>query len=480
FSYLGYAELTETIGTGTTLDVVLGISTSELTEVVVVGYGRQSRALSTQSVASVNAESFKNVPIQTPQQILQGPAAGDNMVNSSGVVGSEAQITIRGGSSLSAGGRPLFVVDGVPLNNAGASYSQTQGAYSALNPLLNINPNDIESISVLKDASAVAIYGSRGANGVVLINTKKGANADKTTVNVDYFNGFSEPTELIPMMNADQWRQFRTEYLTARGASVPDYPTDSYDWVDGVVRTGHVSTANVSATGGTEKTTFFVGGTYSDESGYTIGSGMKGLSGRINLNHKVSDKVNFGLNYNLSHVDMDRIGAENNTYAPMTAAFLQLPYITPYGADGEFRNTGFVANVVAIAATGINKNYSSRNTGNAFAEWNIIDGLKLRTDWGIDRFDVVEKYREVDLLTPGGYGYRANNSDNKWLTTNTLEYTKTFNGLHSFNALLGYSFETSTLTQVFMEASGFASDDLPNLGSASEVLSSTEEVFDWA
>src|SRR5690606_19559153 len=217
FSYLGYAELTETIGTGTTLDVVLGISTSELTEVVVVGYGRQSRALSTQSVASVNAESFKNVPIQTPQQILQGQAAGVNMVNSSGLLGSEAQITIRGGSSLSAGGRPLYVVDGVPLNSNGPAYSQAQGGASAVNALININPNDIESISVLKDASAVAIYGARGSNGVILITTKKGTNIGQTRVNVDYFTGFSEPTELIEMMNADQWRQFRTEYLTANG-----------------------------------------------------------------------------------------------------------------------------------------------------------------------------------------------------------------------------------------------------------------------
>jgi TonB-linked SusC/RagA family outer membrane protein len=480
FSYIGYKTLVQSLSAGNNLDVTLGINASELSEVVVVGYGQQSRALSTQTVASVSSESFKNVPIQTPQQILQGQAAGVNMVNSSGVLGAEAQITIRGGSSLSAGGRPLYVIDGVPLNSAGAQYTQAQGGASALNPLININPNDIESMTVLKDASAVAIYGSRGSNGVILITTKKGTGQGKTKINADYFTGFSKPTSLEPMMNADQWRQFRTDYLTANNASVPQFPTTSYDWIDNVVRTGHVNTANLSATGGSEKTTFFVGGTYSTESGYTIGNQMDRLSGRINLNHKVSDKVNFGVNYNLSHVDMDRIGAENNTYAPLTSAYLQLPYITPYGPDGKFQNTGFIANVIAIEQTGINKNWSDRSTGNAYAELEVIEGLKLKTDWGIDNYKIDEKYRESDLLTPGGYGYRTNYTDNKWLTTNTLNYNKTFDGRHNIGALLGYSFEKATLTQIFVEGTGYASDGLPNVGSASNPVSASEEIFDWA
>lgn len=480
FRYLGYQIQRIRLGASDNVDVVLVEDAAYLSEVVVVGYGQQSRALSTQSIATVSAESFKNVPIQTPQQILQGQAAGVNMVNSSGLLGSEAQITIRGGSSLSAGGRPLYVVDGVPLNSNGPEYTQAQGGASALNPLININPNDIESISVLKDASAVAIYGSRGSNGVILITTKKGSNAGRTRVNVDYFNGFSEPTELIEMMNADQWRQFRTAYLQANGSSVPNFPTTSYDWIDNVVRTGQLNTANVSVTGGNEKTTFYVGGTYSDEKGYSIGNSMERLSGRINLTHKVTDKVQFGLNYNLSRVNMDRIGAENNTYAPLTSAFLQLPYITPYDENGNFVNTGFIANVIALEQTGANMQYSNRSIGNVFAEWEIIKGLRAKTDWGIDMYSINEKYREIDLLTPGGYAYRTVNSDNKWLTTNTINYEKTFADVHQLDVLAGHSFETATLTQIVVEGSGFASDDLPNVGSASEPLTASEEVYDWA
>ncbi len=478
FSFIGYLVKNQAITASNTINVTLESDSKTLSDVVVVGYGQQSKALTTQTTATVKAESFKNMPIQTPQQALQGQAAGVNMINSSGVLGSEAQITIRGGGSISAAARPLYVVDGVPLNSNGSDYGQTQGGSSALNPLINISPNDIESMTVLKDASAVAIYGSRGANGVILITTKKGA-AGKTRITADYQNGFSSPTATDEMMNADQFRQFRTDYLKANNLTVPTYPTDSFNWLDAIVRTGKSNTVNLNASGGDDKTKFYLGGTYSDESGYTLGNNLKRLSGRLNIDHKISDKFTVGLNYNLSHIDMDRIGAENNTYAPITAAYLQLPYVTPYGPDGKFQNTGFVANVIAIAETGINKNYSDRSTGNAYLEYKIVPGLKFKTDWGIDNFGIDEKYRETDLLTPGGYAYRTHYTDNKWVSTNTLNYDKTF-GKHTVAALAGYSFEAATLTQMMVEGSGFVSDDLPNVGSASTPITASEEIYEWS
>lgn len=478
FSFIGYQTKLVNLTSSNVVDVVLNSDAKNLSEVVVVAYGQQSKALTTQTLAVVKSESFKNLPVQSPQQILQGQTAGVNMVNSSGVLGAEAQITVRGGSSISGAGRPLYVVDGVPLNSAGSEYTQDQGGSSGLNPLLNINANDIESMTVLKDAAAISIYGSRGANGVVLITTKRGSN-QKTRINVDYYNGFNNPTATEDMMNADQWRQFRSDYLRANGSTVPTYSSESYDWKDAVIRTGQMNNVNVSAAGGDEKTQFYVGGTFNKESGYTLGNDLKRLSGRFNLNHKVSDKINIGINYNLSNVDMNRIGAENSTAAPLTAAYLQLPFVTPYGADGRFQNTGFVANVLAIAETGINKNYSKRSTGNAFVEWKILDGLKFKSDWGIDEFSIDEKFREVDLLTPGGYAYRTHNTDNKWLSTNTLNYDKSF-GKNKIGALAGYSFETSTLNKILVEGSGFASDKLPNVGSASTPITASEDIYDWA
>ncbi len=478
FTYIGFVTQELEIGSNNRVDARLVTDARQLSEVVVVGYGAQSRALSTQTVSTVNAESFKNVPIVSPQQILQGQAAGVNMVNSSGVLGAASQITIRGGSSLNAGGQPLYVVDGVPLNTG--NYTQAQGGAAGLNPLLNINANDIESMTVLKDASAVAIYGSRGSNGVVLIKTKSGANNTATKINLDYYTGTSEPTDILKYMTADQWRNFRKEYLQANNTAVPAYPTTSFDWADAVVRTGTVNNFNANASGGDAKTRYFVGGTYSNEKGYTVGNDLDRLSGRFNFNHTISDKLRFGLNYNLARVNSDRIGAENSTYAPLTAAYLQLPYVMPYDANGNFVNTGFVQNVLGLEATGFNKLNSTRNTGNAFAEFDITSGLTFKTDWGIDNALFDEKYREVDVFTPGGYGYISRRGDNKWLTQNTLSYNKIFAQNHSFSGLLGYSFETSRYTAGLFEGQGFASDDLPNIGSASTPLTASETAQEWA
>ncbi|WP_276346323.1 TonB-dependent receptor [Daejeonella sp. JGW-45] len=480
FTYIGFVAQEVTIGANNRVDVRLVTDAKQLSEVVVVGYGAQSRALSTQSVSTVNSESFKNQVVVSPQQVLQGQAAGVNMVNSSGILGASSFITIRGGSSLSAGGQPLYVIDGVPLNTG--NYTQEQGAPTGagLNPLLNINANDIESMTVLKDAAAVSIYGSRGSNGVVLIKTKSGANNSATKINVDYYTGTSKPTDILKYMTADQWRNFRREYLTANGTAVPAYPTTSFDWADAVIRTGIVNNFNANASGGDEKTRYFVGGTFSDESGYTLGNDLERLSGRFNFNHNISDKLRFGVNYNLARVNSDRIGAENSTYAPLTAAYLQLPYVVPYDAAGNFVNTGFVQNVIGLEETGFNKLNSVRNTGNAYGEFDITSGLTFKTDWGIDNVLFDEKYREVDVFTPGGYGYISRRGDNKWLTQNTLSYNKIFGQKHSFSGLLGYSFEKARYTSGLFEGQGFASDDLPNIGSASTPLTASETAQEWA
>jgi TonB-linked SusC/RagA family outer membrane protein len=478
FRYIGYTTVERAIGNASTVNVTLSVDDKQLEEVVVVGYGTQSERTSTQSVATVDAEAFKDMPQVSPQQLLQGQAAGVQMTNSSGVLGSASAVRIRGAASITAGGEPLYVIDGVPLNDD--SYSFQQGGSAALNPLLNINPNDIESMSVLKDAAAVAIYGSRGANGVVLINTKSGSKNQKTQVNFDYFTGISKPTSLLKHMSGDEYRTFRTAYATARGTTVPSFGDESYDWVEGVVQTGKVSSYNLSARGGNEKTTFFIGGGYSDESGFTIGNELKKLSGRLNLSHNITDNVKVGVNYSLSNSDMRRVGVENSTAAPLTGAYLQNPFVTPYDANGQFVNTGFIVNSIAQDALTRNDFNQMRSTGNAYAEITFLKDFKYRTDWGIDLLETDAKYRDPDILSPGGYGYRSNVTDHKWLTTNTVNYNKFFGGGHTIGVLLGHSFETSRFDDMFVEGSGFASDDFPNVGSASTPLSTSATGTEWA
>jgi TonB-linked SusC/RagA family outer membrane protein len=477
FTFIG-AETKEVIANTNIINVKLAQDNKQLSEIVVVGYGEQSKRFSTQAVSTVKADAFKDAPIVSPQGLLQGQAAGVQMASSSGQLGSAASIRIRGAASITAGGQPLFVIDGVPLNDG--NYSLNQGGGAPLNPLLNISPNDIESLTVLKDAAAVAIYGSRGANGVVLIKTKLGSLNQETKINFDYFTGVSEPTGLLSYMTADQWRGFVSESRSARGLSALSFPNTSFDWVNDVaIQTGNVNSYNFSANGGDAKTKFFVGGNYNKEKGFTIGNDLDRLSGRFNLEHQLRKNVKIGINYNLSRAISDRIGVENNTFAPLTSAYLQLPYVTPYDENGQLANLGFIQNILAIEQLNKNQFSLQRSTGNAYAEFTILKDFKFKTDFGIDNIQTEEFQRDVDLLSPGGYGYKQNVKDYKWLTTNTLSYNKTFNN-HTFGGLLGYSYETSRFDDITVEGSGFASDDLPNVGSASTPTTTSATGAEWA
>ncbi len=478
FSFIGFSTQEVAIGARAVIDVTMATDVSQLQEVVVVGYGQQSRALTTQSVSDVGAERFQNMPVLSTQEALQGQAAGVQMVGTSGVVGSAATVRIRGVASLN-NANPLYVVDGVPLNQE--NRTDALGGAS-LNPIAEINPQDIESITVLKDAAAVAIYGSRGANGVILINTKSGKYNQATQFNADYYTGWSQPTYLRSMMSADQYRQYAADVFTAEGepTTPADFPQGGFNWPDAVLQTGRVNNYSLSANGGTDKTAFYIGGTYFNQESYTIGNSADRINARINLTHEAKDNLRFGVNLGITRLEYDRINADNSTFAPLTSSYLQLPWVEPRDENGAFVNTGFVANVLAIEALSDYTTISRRNTGNVYAEWDIIPSLTFRSDFGIDLVQLEQFYRDPEIVSPGGYGYKSIDQDNKWLSTNTLNYVKDFGDDHSLNALLGYSFETSRYDAIAVEGSGFVSDDLPNVNSAATKTTTDAIGSQWA
>ncbi len=459
------------------IKVILQSENKNLQEVVVVGYGTQKDRTRTQTVSTIKADAFQGQPIISATQALQGQAAGVQMTNSSGVLGSQSAIRIRGAASIAGNGQPLFVIDGVPLNDD--VLSTAQGGGTGLNPLVDLNPNDIESITVLKDAAAVSIYGSRGTNGVVLVKTKKGKTNQKTKINLDFFTGMSRPTDLMEVMSSDQYKNYEKEFRAARGLAPVVRPEGGFDWVKAVVQNGQTRSINLSAIGGTDKTRFYLGGTYLKESAYAIGNDMDRLSGRINLDHDVNKNIKIGTNFNISNSRSDRIGVENNTNAPITSAFLQLPYVQPRDADGKFVNTGFVANVLAIEALNINDFFSRRYYGNIFTEIKFLNDLKFKTDWGIDIVNVEERTRSHSLNTPGGAASRFVSQNQKWLTTNTLNYDKNL-GRHYVGALLGHSYETTQFDDITVASTGFASDQLPNVSSGSTPTTTAATRTAWA
>ena len=468
FSYTGFKTLERIVGVENVIDISLAGGTV-LDEELVVGYGTDSKKLTTQSISQIGEESVNNIVSLSPQQILQGQVAGVQMTNSSGVLGAASSVRIRGVASLNAGGEPLYVVDGVPIND-GSNSSGYGGA--SLNGIVDINQNDIESISVLKDAAAAAIYGSRGANGVILITTKKGkAGTDDVEFSLSY--GTLNPTDLYSMANTAQFAEIANR-------PVSDFPDNFFDWQDAVLQTGKSFDSNLGFRGGNETTTYYIGGGYTEQSNYTIGNDLSTISGRLNFEHKMSDKLKVGMNMGLSLTNSDRTSVENSTFAPLTSSYLQSPWVDAYNEDGTFANTGFIANVIAIEELGLVDFNSYRGIGNAFASFDIIDNLTFKSDWGLDYREVQEEFREVEAFTPGGYAFNDLDRDLKWLTTNTLNYSKILGSNNYLGIILGQSYEQSQFADLTVEGTGFASDLLRNVGSASTPTTTSATRTAWA
>ncbi|AWW29766.1 TonB-dependent receptor [Echinicola strongylocentroti] len=475
FSFMGMISQEVEIGGRSIINVTLQADAKQLSEVVVQAYGMQSEKLNTQQIETVGSEAFENFPVISPQEALQGQAAGVQATSSSGLIGSSQVVRIRGITSFTSGNGPLFVIDGVPLNDASGSTSYSSGGGgTALNPLMDLNPNDIESMTVLKDAAATALYGSRGANGVILITTKSGKLGEKTQINFDYYTGVNKASVEKEVLNFDQYSRLRTDL----GDDPATFPESGTNWRDIVSQTGALNSYSLNASGGSEKTTFFVGGTYFNSKAYVIGNEVDKLNGRLNLTHEASDKLKVGVNFATSSLVNDRVGAENDTFSPWTVSYLNTPFGQPYDAEGNLQQAGF--NNPLLLDRDIRYVLTSRrSTGNVFAEYSILDDLTFKTDWGMDYVQVEEEYRSGDIITPGGYGSKEINQDSKWLTTNTLNYVKSFES-HTIDALVGQSFETSDRDFILTEANGYISDDLPNTGSGSEPVTASNTGTEWA
>ena len=476
FSFVGFDTQEAEVGVRTTINVTLGGAT-ELEEILVTAYGSNSQKLTIQQLETVGSEAFEGFPILSPQEALQGQAAGVQINGSSGILGASQVVRIRGTTSISAGNGPLFIIDGVPLNDASggaAGYSSPLGATS-LNPLFDLNPNDIETFTVLKDASATALYGSRGGNGVILISTKKGSYGKKTEFTLDYNTSWNEPTVLKDPLTIDEWKGLRT----ALGTDPATLPTEGFDWLDAVTKTGRSSSYTISARGGTDKTIFYFGGTYNDTEAYIIGNDVEKLNGRFNLEHKANDYIKFGYNVSLSRLENDRISGENSTGSPLTVSYLNGPGILPTDADGNLIPVGFGRNPILREQVAQSNFISRRTIGNAYAELTPITGLVIKTDWGADVIQTEFETRNPEILSAKGSASKQIIQDNKWLTTNTVNYSNSF-GDHNISVLAGMSYETARREDIAVATTDFISDALPNTTSGAEIAAGADDATEWA
>lgn len=492
-SFLGYVTREISVSSGQQLTIALSRDTQSLDEVVVVGYGTQKKRDLTGSMTSLNTEDFNKGMVLNPQQLMQGRAAGVNITSGSGRPGGAMSIRIRGGTSISAGNDPLYVVDGVPLQLSSAGRQSDIGGSGGqlmifnnepVNPLNSINPADIQSIEILKDASATAIYGSRGANGVIIITTKKGQEGAITTAYDTYF-GQSTVANTLSVLNANQYRQFMEDHtisnFTDRG--------ENTDWQDHIFRTAFSQNHNLSISGGSDKTTYRASVGYTEQDGVIISSGIKNYTGRINVNHTaLNDRLNIEMNISGALVDEDNAAVSNDLSGEggniLKDALRFNPTYPVYEPGGEFAQINqFIINPVSYAAQIEDYRTTRRNLANISTTYTIIDPLRVNVNLGYTYEDIEGKaYVPKSNPLGEGIGGLANmQSSRHWskLMETTLMFDKQIDANNRINAVAGYSYQDFVDEGYRNRVSNFISDEFKyyNIGAASQrdVISSYRE-----
>ncbi|MCF1713714.1 TonB-dependent receptor [Flavihumibacter sp. RY-1] len=477
------------------VSVVLKADVRDLQDVLVVGYGTQRKRDVTGSVSRIGGEAIRSTPVNSPDQAIQGRVAGVQVMQTSGAPGGAVQVRVRGVNSTAGGGanQPLYVVDGVPLLfveginslSVGNEGSSGGAASNGASPLNTISPNDIESIEVLKDASATAIYGSRAANGVVLITTKSGKSG-KPQVGLNVSYGIQSLREKIPVLNARERAAILYEHRRNRGSAGNEvfdvwsvnpylYPKGT-DWQDEVFRNAPIANYNLSVTGGSDKITYSIGGDYMDQQGIVLNTYSKRAGMRVNLDVKATERLKFGTRTNLSYQWENGVATDEFFQGELNYLTVNSPLLPVYDAQGNFAgrpnnviNAGFFgnSNIVANLKERTRRADRYRIISNLFGEYNFGGGLKFRTSLGVDylftQLRQVDPYwvRGVDINSP----LRVLESSPKtfnWITEQTLTYDKRL-GDHTINAVAGFSVQNIRVKTFAAAANGSVSNSLDQL-----------------
>lgn len=478
-SYIGFNTMDMPVGNKTSFNIKMTEDTKALDEVVVIGYGVMKKSDLTGSVGSVKADVIQKQAVSSFDQGLQGKVAGVQVMATSGSPGGVVDIRIRGGNSLTSGNQPLYVIDGYPVTAGGSA----GGSGAGQNPLATLNPGDIESMEILKDASATSIYGSRGANGVILITTKRGKSG-KTTVTYDGYAGFQHVARKLDMMNATQWAEMVNEGAQTDGrptyypsaTSNPLYPAvdqlgEGTNYQDLIFRSALIQSHNVSVNGGSENTKFAVIASYFGQDGVVKNQDFNRVSIRNNIDTKISKIVSLSTSLAVSRV-FSNIGRENGDGGGNTSvinAALVLPPTVPvrHPETGDFVRMNYlsgssaVPNPVPYVEYLQDKGTIDRILASADLTFNIIDGLTLKVSGGADMSSALREVYEPKETNTGynanGIAQQQNRRSSSYSNENILTYIKTF-GVHSLNVMAGSSLLFEENKTSSMTARNFISD----------------------
>uniref|UniRef100_UPI0032169867 TonB-dependent receptor n=1 Tax=uncultured Draconibacterium sp. TaxID=1573823 RepID=UPI0032169867 len=468
FSFVGFQTQEIEIGTQTLFNITLKEDVLQLDEVVAIGYGVQRKSDLTGATNRLTEEDMNKSVATNPVEMMQGRVSGVNITQNSGEPGTGMSVRIRGSNSIRSGQEPLYVVDGIPLDNADVTptggSAAGYGSGSSKNPLSFLNPEDIESIDILKDASSTAIYGARGANGVVIITTKKGQKGEGT-LSYDGYLGVSSIREKMDLLSADEFRS----YTKADGSKLLDLGA-STDWQDEIYTTGVTQSHNLSYGGGTEKFTYKASLGYIDQKGIVDQTGQEKINGKIKVTQEMfNGKLNLAATLIASHVndsrspitDQDGSGYEGDL---ILSALKSNPTYPVFKEDGSYyQHAQDQRNPVAMLSLVDDVTLTDRTIFNASAEYEIITDLKYKLNIGLDRTVAerrVNQDQELSYLVNKGEANINGVAANNKLIENYLTYLKTINDDHRFNFLAGHAYQFIKYTTTEMNVNGFEVDDI--------------------
>ena len=499
--YVGYRPLeVDVYDFEEPVEITLIDNSNRLNEVVVVGYGTQKRTQLTGSVTTIKADIFENAPVPTLDGALGGQVAGLAVTASSGQPGADSHIRIRGGNSVNASNEPLYVVDGFIYFKDAANSSTGIGAIDgSINPLATINPNDIESIEVLKDVSATAIYGSRGANGVIIVTTKKGKIGEgKTNVNYTYTLGVSSIAKKLNLLTASEWAQYQKDYFSNKGGYNDSEITalgKGTDWQDAVLRNAIQQSHELSINGGTEKNRYAFSANYTTKDGIILNSGFERYNFHINTEWELQKDLHFGVNVTYGRSKQSGLTtseAKVFNSSPFSAgitnsfvyALLMPPVVSVYNQDGSY-NFGnpyeyayfaigdHAANPVYDLKESVAENVNNYLLSNVWTTYKI-GHLTLKASVGLNSEKLTQNYFSGAYTSLGlatqGIGGTGNRQTDVWQQEYTATYDRDF-GHHHIEALGGYTRQTQTSTHSAIRTNHFTNESLKqyNLDDGSEI-----------
>src|SRR5690606_26252595 len=466
--------------------------------VVVVGYGTQTKESVTGSVGTVKSSQLEQVPVSTFEQALRGNVAGLQATAVDGAPGGNTQVRIRGIGSITASSEPLYVIDGIPVQNGSIGTIDNDG--TSTNVMATINPNDIASISVLKDAASTAIYGSRGANGVILITTKSGSSG-KPRIVLKTLTGFNSQAykKILRPLNAAQYTELFLEGYVNQG-DTPEQaqarfdatfrqlidpstgkPTD-VNWLDAITRTGITQSYDLSASGGTDRLKYFFSGAYFDQENYIIGSGFERWSARSNMEFKATDYLTISNNISVSNLVSNTFFAGGSFNNPFKNSLELAPIIPIYDEQGRFNGDhhdyfplGGANPVGSLSGDDLWENEQTRLIDNFAVSIKPIKDLTLRSQWNFDVLTLNESQYQNPRYgggrNSGGMAYEATTSIKTWVGTQTIDYNFQLGSRHNFNLLGGYEAQKSQRESISASGTQFPNEKLRTLNSASAEFS---------